>query len=273
MILTRAAELSSSSLTALWNAAYEGYFVPLRFDEAMVARHVRRSQIDLSRSLVGSIEGEPFGLSLAGFRDAKAWIGGFGVAPAFRRRGLATRLLQAHLGRIDDEGLAETWLEVIEANPAREVYRRCGFDETRELLLFEGTPPVGEAGGEGETLTLDELGKAHAELNTARPSWRRDWPTVADCIAEGAVPLGIRREGRICAYALVLEHGGRLTFLDAAARDSTVGALLLTAIGRRWPAAPARLVDEPTDTALAEALRSAGLAVGLRQVEMRRSPP
>lgn len=269
--LRSAADLSLSELTALWNAAYEGYLVPLTFDEALVARHVRRSGIDLARSAVGLVDGAPFGLSLAAFREDRAWIGGFGVAAPFRRRGLATALLAAHLAQIDAAGVSETWLEVIDANPAREVYRRCRFSETRELLLLEGAPAAGD--DDAAPLPPARLAEAHAALNPVRPSWRRDLPTLLDGVAEGAVALGVDRNGEVRAYALAFEHGGRLVLFDAAAADAEAGAALFGSLGRRWPGLPIRLVDEPAGTPLACAAEAAGLAVGLRQVEMRRFAP
>ena len=260
--LTPAAALPFAELVEVWNAAYAGYFVPLNFDEAMLARHIRRSGIDLERSVVGEIEGRRFGLSMAALRVSRAWIGGFGVAPEHRRRGLATRLMQAHLERIGRDA-AEVWLEVIAENPAREVYRRCGFAETRELLMFEGEPAAGEA---WRNLDADTLRALHARLNPVRPTWRRDWPSVEDGLAEGAVAIG---PGTGEAYAVVLP-GERLAMLDAGAADEAAGRALFAAVAARWPRRPLRLVDEPVGSPLARAAEACGLTIGLRQFEMLR---
>jgi len=260
------AELDSDALLALWNAAYAGYLVPLQFDRAMLERHIRRSGIDLQRSVVGAIDGQDFGLSLAAFRDRRAWIGGFGVAEAFRRRGLATRLMEAYLERLDSEGVGEVWLEVIDANPAREVYRRCGFAETRELRMFEGAPVAGDAGDE---LSTEALARRHAALNPVRPVWRRDLPALMDSVAvEGASVLGV--EG---AYAVALDQGERVFLCDAAAVDREAATRLLGALAHRWPGKPLRLVDEPLDSPLARACAAAGLANPLNQFEMLRRAP
>lgn len=264
LTLRPVARLAPPDRLALWNAAYSGYIAPLTFDQALLDRHVRRGGLDLERSVVGSVDGEDFGLSMAAFRDRRVWIGGFGVAPDFRRRGLATRLLAAHLERLDAGGGSEVWLEVIEANPAREVYRRCGFEEMRELQVLDGTPVPGSS--EGETLAPDGLAALHDRLNRARPTWRRDLPTLLDILAhESAVPVGV--DG---GYALAQSQGERIALLDAAAGDRAAGERLLGAIAARWPGQPLRLVDEPTGTPLAMACQAAGFSVPVRQIEMVR---
>ena len=269
LTLRPASDLSTPDLLALWNAAYGGYIVPLTFDQAMLDRHIRRGGLDLTRAVVGAIDGEDFGLSLAAYRDQgpvrRAWIGGFGIAEAFRRRGLATRLMQAHLDRLDAEGVAEVWLEVIDSNPAREVYRRCGFDEVRELLVLEGVLATTGA-GRGADLSLQGLADRHAAQNPVRPTWRRDMPTLADGLTvEGAAAIGV--DG---GYAVALEQGERLAVLDAAAADAEAGARLLGALAARWPGRPMRIVDEDPGSPLAQACLDAGLTVPLRQVEMTR---
>lgn len=267
LTLRPAADLSPPDLLALWNAAYGGYLVPLTFDQAMLDRHIRRGGLDLRKAVVGAIDGEAFGLSLAAYRDRRAWIGGFGIAEAFRRRGLATRLMQAHLERLDDEGVAEVWLEVIDVNPAREVYRRCGFNEVRELLVLDGVPLPGAGGVDhGETLSTLALAERHAALNPVRPSWRRDMPTLIDGLTvEGATALGV--DG---GYAVALVQGERLAVLDAAAADPSSAARLLGALVARWPGRALRLIDEAPDSPLARVWLEAGLTVPLRQVEMTR---
>lgn len=264
-----ASDFDGQTLSLIWNTAYAGYFVPMNFTQEVLHRHVRRSGIDLRRSLVGGVAGEPFGLSLAAVRGDRAWIGGFGIAPQFRRKGLAGQLMAAHLARLDAGGVEETRLEVIDVNPAREVYRRCGFRETRELLMLEGAPRAD--GAVAMALDRERLAAAHDGLNRDRPSWRREWPTVLDGLQEGAVALGVERAGAVAAYAVAAEHLGRLVVHDAAAVDREAAGVLFGALGRRWPGLSIRLVDEPAGTPLAQAAAAAGLTVGLKQVEMRRA--
>jgi ribosomal protein S18 acetylase RimI-like enzyme len=254
-----------AALTALWGRAYEGYFVPLQFSEAMLRRHVRRSQIDLAASLVGLLDDQPFGLSLAGRRGQRAWIGGFGVAAEHRRRGLAGRLIAEHVRRLDAAHVAETGLEVIDINPAQAVYAAAGFVTVRRLDSFEGAPRAGEP---GRRLDAATLAAAHARLAGA-PSWRREAPTVCDALTvERAEAIGVG-DGDITAYAVLL-HGEPLSLVDAAAADAGSARRLLAALGAHRPGRTLRLIDEPEGTPLAEALRETGFRRILGQFEMRR---
>ena len=260
-----------AELTALWNRAYESYYVPLVFTEAHLSHHMRRSGMELDRSLVGRIDGEPFGLSCIAVRGERAWLGGFGVAKEHRRRGLAARMLSEHLMRLDLSGVRETVLEVISHNPARELYRAAGFVEQGPTLLVIGGVP--RAGGEAVAAELDAemLAKAHAGLRRAAPlTWRRDMPTLLDDLAHGARAWAVMREGQPAAFAVVQEMGGQDGLLDAAAIDPEAGEALLGALARRRPDRKVRIIDEPEDSPLARAMKAAGFETSLTQVFMSR---
>lgn len=58
-------------------------------------------------------------------------LGNVAVAPAWRRRGLAGRLLQAVLEQAAERGVSEVFLEVRPSNVgAQRLYERCGFQVT-----------------------------------------------------------------------------------------------------------------------------------------------
>jgi ribosomal protein S18 acetylase RimI-like enzyme len=258
--------LTLGELTPLVNRAYEAYFVPLSYDVAHIAWHLTRSDIERSKSVVGYVDGQPFGVSLAGVRGKRAWIGGFGIAVEHRRKGLAIRLMAEQIARLRAAGIAEVGLEVIEQNPARELYRRCGFAETRELLVFGGAAK-GEA-AELQDVSTAELCRAHSRLHAEPPAWRRQVPTLVNDVEAGADPLALRRDGKIVAFAVVEPKQDRLWVHDAAAADVQAAGLLLGGLAARWPGLDLRLIDEPPGTPLAQAALAAGMTVGLKQVEM-----
>lgn len=258
------------SLTGLWNRAYDGYYVPLQFKPEQLDRHVRRAGIDLGLSRVGRIEGMTFGLSLAAVVGDEAWIGGFGIAPEFRRKGLAAWLIQAQVESLEAAGVKRTRLEVIDFNPARRVYEAAGFVARRELLLLEGRAP--ERGDSGCVLTFDELVQAHgAAHDPAPPTWRRGLPSLVRTLAEErAVVVGVKRGAAVAAFAVALPEPSRVVLVDAAAVDVRAAEALLAALGARWPQTPLRLVDEPAEGPVVKAWTGAGFDVPLRQVEMVR---
>jgi len=266
-----ASVLSPAELTALWNKAYESYFVPLVFTEAILSHHLRRAGVELDRSLIGRMDGELFGLSLVAMRGERAWIGGFGVAVAHRRKGLASQMMDEHVMRLDLAGVAETSLEVISQNPARDVYRRAGFNERGEPLLALGGAPQAMSADTGVELDMPTLEEAHGRIAHRAPmTWRRDLPTLADDLKHGAQAFGVLRDGMVAGFAVVQEMAAQTALLDAAAADPEAGHALLDAIANRRPGRTLRLIDEPEDSPLAQAMREAGFTAALTQVEMVR---
>ncbi|CAN7269603.1 GNAT family N-acetyltransferase [Variovorax sp. LjRoot290] len=265
-----AAEFGRSELTALWNRAYENYFVPIAFTEPLFERHLRRASADLDLSRLLLIGDALHGISLVGRRQERAYLAGFGIAGAQRGRGLARALLEAQISALSDAGMREIVLEVIEQNPARMLYRKAGFAEIRPLVVLEGTLAQGRASA-GMALDAAALASAHALCNAdTRPTWRREIPTVLGAVAtEGAVALGVQRDAAIVGYAVYLEGSENSALLDAGALDEAAASDLLDAlacarVGTTW-----RLVDEPPDSALFRAVTARGLATGIRQVEMQ----
>jgi ribosomal protein S18 acetylase RimI-like enzyme len=266
-----ASRFSLADLAEVWRKAYEGYVVPLAFDADELRRHIRASQIDLSLSVVLVVDGEPAGLSFVARDGDEAWIGGFGIAEAFRRCGHGLRLMRAHAERLDAAGIARTRLEVIDGNPAEEVYRRSGFARERELVVLEGRVDVD--GVPGVELSRGELARAHARLHREEPSWRRGLARVIGALAEHAPArvVGVKRDGRVSAFAAILNLDDRFGLFDAAAEDVDGARALLRALAAERSCAWIRLVDEPLGTPMSEALEGEGFERSFRQWEMVRS--
>jgi ribosomal protein S18 acetylase RimI-like enzyme len=271
--ILRASEFSLEELAAVWRAGYEGYVVPLAFDEAQLKRHIRISGIDRELSLVAMADGEPVGLSLVAREDDEAWIGGFGIAAPLRRRGFATQLLQAQAERLDAAGVVRARLEVLDGNPAEEVYRRSGFERARELVVLEGD--VAHDGDQGARLGRGELARAHAKLHLEEPAWRRRLSRLIVTLAAfpEAEIVGVRDRGAVAAFAVIVDLERHFGLFDAAARDVDAARALLSAIAAIRPEARVRVVDEPADTPLAQALAREGFEVTYRQWEMARRTP
>ena len=60
-----------------------------------------------------------------------------GVAEAFRRQGIATRLIERIIDLARDRGCEEIWLATEGNNaPARGLYRKLGSDETEGIAVY-----------------------------------------------------------------------------------------------------------------------------------------
>jgi len=267
MAVVPATDFTRGELTALWNQAYEGYFVPVRFDEPLFARHLRRAVVDLALSRVIAVDGTPCGLSLAGRRGQRGYLAGFGIAATHRRQGLARQLIAAQAQAWSRAGLHRVFLEVIAQNPARSLYGQAGFEELRTLDVLEGSFQARSAVA-ARPLDHADLAAGHtACAAVSRPTWRRELPTVLDAIDnESAIALGVTRGTAIVGHAVIASAGN--TLLDAAAIDEAAAHDLLDALAATRPGTRWRLVDEPTGSPLFNAATARGATAVIRQIDM-----
>lgn len=278
--VTPADRLALPALTELWNRAYSGYRVPLGFTPELLQRHIERSGVSLSLSRLlwraDALAAAPLpcGLSLAAARGERAYLAGFGIAPEARRQGLGQWLLQSQVQAWQQCGLRQAQLEVMEDNPARQLYGQAGFTEQRRLLVLQGvlhgprhTAPAAAQPAALRLADLDTLARLHRQLNAAgAPTWRREWATLQQVLQAPGATAWRAADGR--AYAVLLHTPSAMAVLDAAAADAPAAAALWTALAGLHPQATWRLVDEPDCTPLAQAAADARLAVPLAQVEM-----
>jgi GNAT superfamily N-acetyltransferase len=138
---------------------------------------------------------------LAGTAAILPYAGGFGwismilVATEWRRRGIASRLLERCMNSLSSRNL----VPALDATPAgREVYGRYGFRDCWTFARWRGQPPS----------TRDDL------IDGVRKLEDRGWPSIvaldAACFGCDRSPLleGLRDRSR--AFAGVAESNGRL---------------------------------------------------------------
>jgi ribosomal protein S18 acetylase RimI-like enzyme len=250
--LRPATELTRPELARLFTAAYEGYFVPFQVDEARLAHMVDAFDLDLGRSLVAYEDTAPIGLASLGLRGDRTWLGGVGVVPAHRRRGIGERLARALLENARAAGAREMVLEVIVENaPAIALYEKLGFETTRRLEVLSLTAADGPRGDDADP------GEAHARIGAARTEpepWQREDATVDNL--EGVAAL--TADG---AVALYRKEGERVNLLQATGANAALVAALRTR-------GPVSALNYTADGVVAAALRDAGATVVVTQLEM-----
>jgi ribosomal protein S18 acetylase RimI-like enzyme len=134
-----AADVSRADAADALERVFERYYVPVAFSEAAYAIHVDANDVDLASSPIWyDGEGNVVAAAVLGVRETRGWIGGFGVAPPHRGRGVGRLLLAELLERARRLRLHSIALEVLVQNaPARRLYGAFGFSETRKLQTFE----------------------------------------------------------------------------------------------------------------------------------------
>jgi ribosomal protein S18 acetylase RimI-like enzyme len=245
-----ASSFDRAELARLFEAGYEGYFVPIHVDEAAFAFMVDAWDIDLDGSRVAVQDGAPVGVTMLGVRGDRGWIGGLGVLPAHRRRGVGRALMDAVL----EDAPPSVSLEVIEQNePALRLYERLGFARTRMLEIWSlagEVPPVTARTVDARPLDQDDL------------PWQRDASSLRGEYERIEVDGGA---------ALVRTAGGRVNVLQLDARDARAAAEVLAAARGRGDSL--HYVNVPEGDPASAALRSLGGSLDLRQLEMRKTGP
>jgi RimJ/RimL family protein N-acetyltransferase len=209
----------------------------MTIDESLMQLMADLYDFDLARSRVALEGDERIGLANLGVRGARGWIGGVGVVPAARRRGVGRALMEALL----EAGPPVIGLEVMERNePARKLYESLGFEHVRML----------------EVWSLPEVPAVEAERVEPAPLGQDDLPWQREDESLGTDYERLEIDGG----AILLRSG---SVLQLAAPDEDTAAKLLsrgTALG---------YVNVPEGDVASGALARLGGTLRLRQHEMR----
>jgi ribosomal protein S18 acetylase RimI-like enzyme len=217
MNLVPSDQYSYVELAELFTRGYEGYFVPMHFDEPTLRYMVETWDIDLSKSRVAP----DAGLANLAVRGDRGWIGGIAVVPDQRRNGVGRSLMEAVLELAPPTVL----LEVIEANePAIKLYESLGFEKTRLLEVWHVEAPLVEAASAAQsTLGQTDIPWQREDASLPPDYERVDVDGGAMLFRGGTVfQLEARDED---AAAALLSRGTALNYVNVPEGDVACGAL------------------------------------------------
>lgn len=275
-----AATLTAEELAEVFNRAYSDYYVPLHLDAAMMSGMIAAQDLDLAGSRVLVDGGEAVAFAMLGVRGDRGWIGGMGVVPGQRRRGLGRRAMHAVLGVARERGLARVLLEVLEPNePAAALYRELGFRDLRWLEILERPAEAADAPGRSQPLaaghgavmpgTIEECLAAYGDVHPEAPPWQREPVVLARSSASLEVAVTRGGDGALRAFAIARAVPNRVLFL--AAGERAAGGGLAACIGHLLAAharSEAMMVNVPERDPAVAVLKSLGFTRKLRQREM-----
>jgi GNAT superfamily N-acetyltransferase len=233
----------------LFTAAYEGYVVPMRIDEASLAWMEEKFDFDLDASRIAYRDGEPAGLANLAVRGRDAWIGGVGVVASARRAGLGEALMRAVHEEARTRGVQRVWLEVIVENTgAFALYEKLGYELVQDVEVW--TLPAAAGEHAGREVPVSEV---KAQLPERREPWQRadgtlsHYDDVRGLVTEsGAMLFCVRSSAQLQQYT-----GEPEPLLRALRTFGDVSVLNL-----------------PADDPAAAVLRELGGSVTVRQHEM-----
>jgi GNAT superfamily N-acetyltransferase len=263
--------LDRPALVGAFNLVYEQYVVPAVASEEWMERHIESNDIWLSRSpLWLDDDGAVVGLALLGARELRGWVGGFGIAPGWRGRGLSHRLIEDVVATARDAGLRTLQLEVITTNTAAaRTYERAGFKPTRDLLVLTrpaGARPVGSDPTAARLVDPRVALAARERIPAAPPVWQREPRCFRETFGMEALLVGSVDAPQ--ATALYSTHGDFVRLHDLAALDALSARALLAALVDSQPRRFISLINEPEGSEALPALNDGGWVEQLRQNEM-----
>lgn len=259
-------------LLKTFNAGYRGYIVQLKLEPDQMRSHIANQHIDLRASRIAYADGDPVGVTLLGVRGKTGWIGGVGVRPEYRGKGIGRRLMEGVLDAARGRGLETVFLEVIEGNKAaHELYRKLGFTETRRLLILECAMPAELPTSDAVVMRVkpaEALAHYDAFHEAANP-WQRQPESLRPAFDKLSA-WEARRDGETLAYALGYASEKGVQWVDLAAAAGEVEALgaLVAGVQAEYPGAVARIVNLSADDPAWPLLSRLGYVEKMAQHEM-----
>lgn len=275
VILLPADLFDYARLVDAYNQTRVDYLVPMPLNAARFQEYSRVYDISLPHSNVALQDDVLFGLGMLGIRHKRTWVSRLGVLPEGRRQGTGQAIMdelfrQSHLLK------AETiWLEVIKGNiPAHTLFLKCGFEETRELIVARRPPQPGE--DLPPDLRVKQVTPLDHEDALILLSHRQNHPNWLNEIES------FQHVRNLSALLVELENGGRgwatyhagllqitRVMVEVTAGDPTeVAAAVLHILHQRHKRQDT-VVENLPDNAIWQGYRAAGYFEAFRRIEMK----
>lgn len=279
--LTSAAALPLAQLVELINDTYQDYPIEVWFNRERLVQMCAYEDVDLQRSTVAWVDTSPVGLALFSIRGRAGWISGVGVRPAWRRQGIASRIITRIQTQAYQAGLQRLRLEVLTQNTsAQGLYRQAGFTDVRDLAVLVAEPDFQRPNAfpDGVEITKAEVLLPFFEgFHDVEPSWQRDYPSLAHRVDQ-LTGLGLWQNGELRGYLLAQRYTSTFSVLDLAVDPTASMRLksagrLLSALRALAPTFSAHVVNLPEEDRLLPAFQNQRYRIWQRQHEMAWSVP
>lgn len=267
--ITNADSVPRREFIAALNDAYSDYYVPIHVSGPFFRDMLRRESIRLELSAAAVHEGTVVGTGMLGVRGQRGWIGGMGVVPGWRRRGIGRRMMQHLITQARAQGLHTLQLEVITQNEgAYHLYEGLGFETRRTLHVMVCS--LHQANGRAAPLSVGKIPaaravEAYAHLPHPEPPWQRELEHVPPRLLR---TLAATHNDAVTGLLAYVDETLGLSLQALAATTPEAGACLLNALFDRNYGAKVTYLNVPTDDPMLPMLRASGFTTTITQYEM-----
>jgi len=219
-------------------AAFADYQVDMQMSLEDFEFRLRRDGVDTSISVAAFDDDQLVGFCLNG---SGTWQGeptvydaGTGVLPQHRGKGIAAEMFRFMNPQLKERGFSRYLLEVLTSNePAVNLYRRLGFEETRRFAVFRTTNPLSfRANAVAETRHVEVPDwKLYETFWTGYPSWQNSIEAVQR-VVDTTTTIECHVGHRCVGYGVLSKTSGQLIQLavDASYRRRGLASKLLDAL-------------------------------------------
>lgn len=219
--------LSGVTIQRIYDAfvnAFSDYVEPFNLSYEQLKYMIERRGFDLHLSFGAFNKDELVGFTLNGIGDwngiLTAYDTGTGIIKEFRKKGIATKLFNESLPILRENNISQYLLEVIRTNKsAYELYRKAGFDVTREFDYYISTK-------DKISINKNKLNKDFPIKEIKTPNWELfktfwdfipSWQNSIDSInrkLEYFIILGLFEKDSVVGYGIIEKETGDIPQLS-----------------------------------------------------------
>lgn len=225
-------QASDSDLFKAFKEGFSDYMIKLDISLDFFLEHFFGPEGNSKEYSWLAMDGDrPVGLVLGGIRffDGRKTLrcGTMCVIPEYRKKGIASELIEKHMNTARKEQCGQLFLECIIGNDrALNFYRKMGYRKEYDLSYFScENPEAASPHISVEALTIEELKELRSETDV-HINWQNDIPYLEMNKPE---ILGIREKGNAVAVLVCRESKIHLIYVKKAFRGRGYATAMLTA--------------------------------------------
>ena len=266
---TTALDYSFAQLAEMHNLSFSGYFFPMDMTAESTASMYRVYQVAPEHCIAMHTEDGAFvGFAKLALRGRRAWCAGFGIAPAFRGKGMGKLLVTPMIEQARKAGATTLQLEVLAQNTAAfKLYSGAGFTVTRQLVGMQIANADIASPLSNIPITSVTLASLIPSIIAQRqPDWEHELPSILATRHEALTTTSLRSTSTSLVFQRTDEYMRVLSSTPTADTTPEEMATLLTAAANG-----ARLIqiyNEPEDSISFRLYNALGFQEFFRQYEM-----